>query len=126
MENQHPNPKARPTILLVGNDAALGYLIGRFAERSGYQLTGFAENLSVEQIANVKPAVVIFLSTELLARNQVLVTELTKVDSPIMVCSSLAEEARARELGADYCLLHPLTYDEFKVTLVNASELKGT
>jgi hypothetical protein len=34
------------------------------------------------------------------------------------------EEARARELGADYCLLHPLTYDDFQkaLLLVTASD----
>ena len=118
-----PNPK--PTILLVGSDATLSYLFGRFAERSGYQLTGNTATISVEVIAVAKPAVIIFLSTELLAKNQTLVAELDSLDSPILVCSSIAEEARAKELGADYCLFHPLTLRDFQTALVTMTTSKG-
>src|SRR5687767_10072274 len=105
---QKMNSKAQFTILLVGDDTSLSYLLGRFAERSGYQLTHNLENLSVAGIFAVNPAVIIFLSTELLETTQPLVRELANLDTPILVCSSVVEESRARELGADYCLLHPL------------------
>ena len=111
------NPSPQPTILLVGRDTPLNYLFGRFAEQSGYQVTGNLENISLEEIEAVKPAVIVFLSTELLAKNQTLVAELASHESPILVCSSTTEESQARELGADYCLLHPLTYNDFQTTL---------
>ena len=116
--------KTQPTILLIGNDATLSYLLGRFAERSGYQLKVHTDNVSSREIAAINPAVIIFLSMELLARDQTFVTELANLDAPIMVCSSVIEEARARELGADHCLLHPLTYNDFQTALANAAASK--
>ena len=116
--------KTPHTILLIGNDATLSYLLGRFAEHSGYRLKVNAENVSSREVAAINPVVIIFLSTELLARDQTFVTELANLDAPIMVCSSVIEEARARELGADYCLLHPLTYDDFETALANATASK--
>ena len=116
------NPK--PTVLLIGKDTALNYLFNRFAEQSGYQLTTNHENVSVEEIETVKPAAILFLSTDLLSKEQALITELASRELPILVCSSVAEEARARELGADYCLLHPLTYHDFQKTLDTISSAK--
>jgi CheY-like chemotaxis protein len=114
-----------PTILLIGSDRTLVYLFQRYAERSGYQLKVGAETLLSHEIAALNPAVIIFLSTELLARHQTFVMELTDLEAPIVVCSSTLEEARSRELGADYCLLHPLLYDDFQAALANAIAAKG-
>ena len=111
--------QTQPTLLLIGKDATLVYLLARFAEHSGYQWKVSVDRISSREIAAIKPAVIIFLSTELLARAQSLVTELSNLDAPILVCSSVIEEARARELGADYCLLHPLTYSGFQNALAN-------
>ena len=116
--------RRQPTILLIGKDANLGYLLARFAEHSGYQLKVSADKLSSREIAAMNPTVIIFLSTELLARNQTFVTELADLDAPIVVCSSVIEEARARELGADFCLVHPLTYKGFQTALADATAAK--
>jgi hypothetical protein len=126
MENKKMDLKARPTILLIGNDTTLNYLLGRFAERNGNQLTMNLENLSIKQIELANPAVIIFTSTELLATNRALVEGLSSLDILIMVCSSVAEEGRARELGADHCLLHPLTYHDFQTAIALASTTKRT
>jgi hypothetical protein len=114
----------QPNILLIGNDTALNYLFGRFAERCGYQLVVSLENSSVQEITAVNPVVIVFPSTEILESFQILVGELASLDFPIMVCSSVADETRARELGADYCLTHPISYDEFQTTLMTASASK--
>jgi CheY-like chemotaxis protein len=106
------------TILLIGKDTTLQYLLARFAEHSGYQWKVSADILSGSEIASIHPAVIIFLSTELLAR------ELADLDAPILVCSSAVEEARAKELGADYCLLHPLSYNDFQTALANVTASK--
>lgn len=108
-------------ILLIGNDLTLGYLLKRYAEHSGYRLEMNGERLSSREIEAIHPAVVIFLSTERLARDQDILQELSSLDMPIVVCSSVVEEARAIELGADYCLLHPLTYDDFQTALAYAT-----
>jgi len=114
------------TILLVDNDSTLAYLLGRFAERSGYRLTIISDGLSIQEIESIDPVAIIFTSVELLASSQALVVELSSLNTPIVVCLSIIEEARARELGADYCLLHPLTFDEFQTALSNASTSKHT
>lgn len=116
--------KEQRTILVIGNDAALGYLLGRFAERSGYKLAIHLDNSSIEQVTAVNPAVIVFPSTEILETSQTLVGELASLDFPILVCSSVADEAKARALGADYCLLHPLGYDDFQTALTSASASK--
>lgn len=118
--NKESNLKEQPTILLIGNDATLSYLLGRFAERSGHSLKIHLENSSVEQVTAVNPAVIVFLSTEILETFQKLVVDLADLDFPIMVCSSVADEAKARELGADYYVLHPLVYDDFQTALMHA------
>src|SRR6266496_2185030 len=124
MENKNMITNIQPTILLVGNDSTLSYLLGRFAERSGYLLTVISESLSIKEIESINPTVIIFISTELLVTRQTLVVELANFDAPIMVCSSVVDQARARELGADYCLLHPLTYDDFQTALANVTAPK--
>jgi DNA-binding response OmpR family regulator len=124
MEDRNMPENTQPTILLIGNDSTLSYLLGRFAEQSGYLLAVISESLSALEIESIDPAVIIFMSTELLAAQQALLVELASHEAPILVCSSVIEEARARELGADYCLLHPLTYADFHTTLSNASASK--
>jgi CheY-like chemotaxis protein len=114
-------PKTKRTILLMGNDANLGYLLGRLAEQNEYQLTVAPENVTTQDFSAANPVAVIFPSTELLDKKQTLIGELTSLEIPILVCSSVNEQARARELGADYCLLHPITYDDFKSALLSVT-----
>ncbi len=90
----------KSTLLLIGQDNMLHYLLKRYAEQT------------------VKPIAIVFLSTELLEASQGFVEEMTSHETPILVCSSDGDEARAKELGADYCLLHPLTYDNFHAALL--------
>ena len=120
------NLKTENTILLVGNDTTLSYLLGRFAERSGYLLAVNSALSSIREILTVNPAVIIFPSTELLEEAQALVTDLVGLEAPIVVCSSVAEETRARELGADFCLLHPITYNDFQEALAIVTATKRT
>ena len=100
-------------ITLIGNDPSLAYLISRFAEKSGYQVTVQRGSLSIEEICTRKPCLVLFSSIENLESAQTLVNELADSEIPVAVCASMSDEARAHELGADHCLLHPLTYDGF-------------
>lgn len=116
------NPKTKQTILLMSNDVNLGYLLGRFAERSDYQLTVSSEQISIQDVTIANPAAIIFSSTDLMDKSQPLVAELARIDVPIIVCSSVTDVARAGELGADHCLLHPITLEGFQgaLALVNA------
>ena len=112
----------RPLLLLIGDQGTLSYLLGRFAEHGGFQLVVNSSAMDKNTIVN--PAVIIFLSTRLLETAQSFVRELASLDIPILVCASVAEQARARELGADHCLLHPLTYDDFQAALIDVGALK--
>ena len=111
------NPNIQQTILLVGSDQALNYLLGRFVEESKCTLAVLPVIASAQEITDINPKSIIFLSREHLAAAQTLMTELTSLESSIIVCSAVADESIARELGADHCLLHPITYDSFRKAL---------
>ena len=113
-------PSSPAKILIMGNDTALTYLVGRYAERSGYDTVTAPAVPPVEAVCSQQPAAIFSPSIERLEAAQSLVAALSNYDIPILVCSSVADEVRARELGADYCLFHPLTYDGFMATLVAA------
>ena len=100
-------------ILMFGNDTALAYLIERYAAESGFGVTTKQGILQADDVCTLKPAAILFTSVESLEAAQGLVAGLANCDIPVLVCSSLSDEARARELGADRCLLHPLTYEGF-------------
>lgn len=117
--------RIKRTILLVSNDANLGYLLGRLAEQSEYQIAVAPEVASGQDFASANPAAVIFSSTDLLERKQILRGELSSLEIPIIVCSSVNDQVRAMELGADDCLLHPITYDAFKSVLANITAPRG-
>ena len=95
-------PPASSRIILIGNDAALSYLIGRYAERSGYELTLKPSVLSAEEVCDLQPAAVLFASMEQLEASQTLIGDLTNCEIPVLVCSTVADETRAREMGLTY------------------------
>ena len=97
------------------------YLFQRYAGRIGYAVR-FEESASpAEAIRRSEPEAVIFPSVELLEGAQALAVELTNLDIPIIVCSSVFDQEKTRELGADYCLLHPLVFDGFSAAVQAAA-----
>ena len=114
-------PDMKPTsqlgILVIGADMALAYLIGRYAEQGGYGFTTRQTIPSIVDVCSLQPIALFFLSFESLGAAQLLIADLGNCDIPVLVCSSVDDKARARELGADYCLVHPLTYDNFLAAL---------
>lgn len=110
-------PPSQSKILMIGNDPALAYLIGRYAEQGGYDLATAQMVPSPIEARALHPAVVLFQSVEGLATSEALVRDMADCDVPVLVCSSVSDESRARELGADHCLLHPLTYDSVLAAL---------
>ena len=104
-------------IMLIGNDTALTYLIGRYAEQSGYELTPLSKDPSAEEACELHPAAILFASIERLEAAQSLIEDLANCEIPVLVCSSVADETRAREMGADHCLTQPLTYEGFLAAL---------
>jgi DNA-binding response OmpR family regulator len=115
------NPKAKRTLLLIGSDANLGYLLNRFAEQSEYQLTTAPDKISMQEVTVANPAAIIFLSMDFLDTARALVAELDSLEVPILVCSAVSDQVRARELGADSCLLHPITLEGFQNTLASVN-----
>ena len=98
---------------MIGADTALAYLIGRYAEQGGYDLATLRAVPSVTEVLALRPAAILFPSIEELGAAQSLITDLASHEVPVLVCLSNHDQARARELGADHCLSHPLTYASF-------------
>jgi len=119
------NEPASEIIILVGNDERLVYLLQRYFESSPYQLVPWFNIPSVTEITSVRPIVIIFSTIELLENAQSLLEHTTACDIPILVCTAVAGEAHARELGADACLLHPLTYDNFRAVLISVCPMES-
>jgi CheY-like chemotaxis protein len=111
-------------MVIVGNHSSFIYLLQRYADRIGCSLTVIIPSGTEPTIFSSEPVVVIFSSIETLEACQPLVAELTNRDVPILVCSSATDQLRARELGADYCLFHPLTYTDFQTALTHATASK--
>jgi DNA-binding response OmpR family regulator len=117
MTDQYTVEQNHPGIVILEGDPSLLYLLERFAERVGYSVSVAKDLASAEPIRLSEPVAVIFPSVEILESVQTLAAELTSYDIPIIVCSSVLNQAKTRELGADYCLLHPLVFDSFSTTL---------
>jgi DNA-binding response OmpR family regulator len=105
------------TIWMISNDVALTYLIRRYAEQGGYSLDTKPAVPPVEEVRASKPSAILFPSVETLEAAVPWIETLASHAVPILVCSSVSDQARARELGADSCLLHPLTYEGFLIAL---------
>jgi len=107
-------------IVILEGDLSLLYLLRRYTEQIGYRIHIEKSPFSVETIRSHDPVAVLFPSVEILEGAQPLVAELTNNDIPIIVCSAVLDEAKTRDLGADYCLLHPLVFESFS-SAVNAA-----
>ena len=116
---------ASEKIILVGKDERLVYLLQRYFEASPYQLVPLLAIPTLIEITRIVPVVVIFSTIELLESAENLLVHTSKHDIPILVCTAVAGEAHARELGADGCLLHPLTYDTFRRVLATVCPMKS-
>lgn len=115
--DQLPVEQKRSGIVVVEGESSLHYLLQRYAERIGYPVSVEKSSSSADVIRRSQPVAVIFPSVEILESAQALAVELTNGDVPIIVCSSVLDQAKTRGLGADYCLLHPLEFDSFSSTL---------
>jgi hypothetical protein len=110
----------QPTIFLIGNDSVLTYLLRRYAEKSDYEMV-IRDNVPTSwDVEQYQPLAIIFASIDQLQMNQSFVEAMSTAEIPVLVCASVSDEARARELGADECLLHPLVYNQFCTVLTNA------
>jgi hypothetical protein len=107
----------KPSILLIGNDSSLEYLLERYADRIGYHLQSVRSIAPNVDIFQMQPESIWFSSLDVLEAFQSQKDTILSCNVPIVVCSSIADDARAMDLGADYLLVHPLTYDCFLSTL---------
>jgi hypothetical protein len=107
----------KPSILLIGNDPSLEYLLERYAYRGGYRLQSIRAIAPNVDISQMQPQSIWFSSLDVLETFQPQKNTILNCNVPVVVCSSIADDARAMDLGADYLLVHPLTYDCFLSTL---------
>lgn len=106
-------PHDRLQVLLVSNDSRLSYLLNRYAQQCGLALDDTRTLPDREQIHRSGPDFIIFSSLEILQNSQARMRDIGDGEIQILVCSAIGEEALARELGADQCIFHPLTYEDF-------------
>ena len=104
-------------LILFGNNKSLVYLINRYAEEFGYELFTLDMTSSINEITRIEPSAIIFSSISQLENAQQLIEILYNYDIPILVCTSLVDKIKAVKLGADMCLVHPLTPDNFQKTI---------
>jgi len=107
---------------VIGQDRPLIYLLGRFAEKGGYHIIHLPAAPASETIRALHPHAIVFAALEDLEKAQAQVADLSSGEIPILVCSSGTDLPEARDLGADHCLLHPLSYEAFQAALTPISE----
>jgi CheY-like chemotaxis protein len=110
-------PSPAPEILVIGQDRPLIYLLGRFAEKGGYRILHLPSAPAGETIRGLHPHAIVFATLDDLEKAQSQVADLSSGEIPILVCSSGTDVLEARDLGADHCLLHPLSYEAFQAAL---------
>ncbi len=103
-------------IVLVEGDPSLDYLLERYTERSGLSIEVVPDPPPPAAIAD-RPAAVWFPSLDSLARWRSHAMPLLEVEPAVIVCTTVHDELRARELGADYCAVLPLTYEDFRAAI---------
>lgn len=113
---------ALPVILLIGHDTILTYLIERYAERTGYEVHVQPSVPALSAVHDLQPTVMLFSSIADFEAAQAQLAQPSNCEIPLVVCSAVNDQAQVRELGADYCLVHPLTYGSFLAALTAISE----
>jgi hypothetical protein len=106
-------------ILTIGNDDRLAYLLARYAEQSNCQVIQRSFAPWIGEVRQLRPSAIIFLSLELLQAAQTLIEDLSANEILVLTCVAVADEVRAREYGADTCLVHPLMYADFQAALAS-------
>jgi len=106
-------PEDSLKVLVIGNDPRLGYLLNRYGDQSGLAMTHTSILNAFGEIQKTNPEYLIFSSLEALRECQGWVSALGDIDIHILVCSAVGDEAAAREMGADECMFHPVTYESF-------------
>lgn len=103
------------TILVVDGDDGLSYLLARYAKRGGF---GFRQVRADSRAARTGDGQCSLWLPSLERLEAIKPREgLVGDDTPVIVCSSSGEEGRVHLLGADYCVQHPLRYQDFLAAL---------
>jgi hypothetical protein len=105
-----------PTIYVVDGDEGLSYLLQRYSVQAGMRFCEVGGTWHIPPGPHRGRAAIWFSSLERLD----LVRPREKgvgEDMPVIVCAFAGDEARARELGADFCAFDPLSYSDFLAAL---------
>lgn len=110
------------TIMVIGNDAHLCYLLQRYVKESGHQIEFSLLTNDVSEVVHKNRPAAIVLEVDLpntigwdvlrsLKKDQAL------CNIPVVLCSWLDEERRGLEEGADIYMRMPILYHEFLAAL---------
>ncbi len=112
---------SQKTVLLIGSDDRLTYLLQRYFDLVSCHVEVSPGGSVFMYFEQVIPSLVVFSTIEELINNLENAKRFSVSGIPIMVCTSVADQAQALELGADSCLLHPITIENFKLALKGIS-----
>ncbi len=110
----------KPHIIIIGNEPMLVYLLGRYCEQLGCSHSG--QETSLEVSRNHPQELVIYTAIHYFESNLQRVNQFIQAEIPVIVCSSETEEAHAKELGVDMCLVHPITFEKFEEAITSLSQ----
>jgi CheY-like chemotaxis protein len=119
---------AQPSLLLIANHPQFIYLIERYGERCGRQISS-ADTIdkAVERMRQDRPALVLLHLTGWSHDGWPILRDLKQHcaahNIPIVIISAVADEARARAEGAAYWLWQPVMYGDFLTALAAAGIL---
>lgn len=119
-------PAGGPTILLIGADDELAYLMRRYAGHGPDRVRIQPADPTPAELSPGGDAVLWFASVAGLADARPRERGLVSEDMAIIVSSSASDDRLAHELGADHCARQPLTLADFRAALVAVGLVDGT
>ena len=113
-----------PVLLLIDDEQSLAYLIHRYGSACNCRVMSVQFLGEARAIIEHTPPVLVMLHVTPLRHDSWEVVRALKADPVtsgfplVVVCAASMDAARVWEIGADYCLMKPVLYDDFRAVLV--------
>jgi len=113
-----------PIVLLIDDEQSLAYLIHRYGQASNCQVMSVRFLDEARAIIKRTPPALVVLHVAPQRLDSWEVVRALKADPAtsrfpvVVVCAASIDAARVWEIGADYCLMKPVLYDDFRAVLV--------
>ena len=113
-----------PVVLLIDDEQSLAYLIHRYGSACNCRVMSVQLLDEARAIIERTPPALVVLHVVPQRLDSWEVVRALKADPAtsgfpvVMVCAASADAVRVWEIGADYCLIKPVMYDDFRAVLV--------